>query len=118
MSGGDSDFSADVTSGGATLDVTFSDLSAPSAAGWSWDFGDSGTSSVQNPVHPYTTPGTYTVSLTATNASGTHTRVQPNLIFVPEPSVIAGLGSGVFALVFLRARRRSTRVQKGRQPHE
>jgi monoamine oxidase len=101
------DFSADVTSGTATLNVTFSDLSAPTATGWSWDFGDTGTSSVQNPVHPYTTPGTYTVSLTATNASGSHTRVQPSLIFVPEPSVMAGLGSGVFALALLHARRRS-----------
>jgi len=104
-------FAADVTSGSATLNVTFTDSSTHSATGWSWDFGDTGTSSVQSPVHSYMTPGTYTVSLTATNANGTHTRVQPNLIFVPEPSVMAGLGSGVLALVLLHARRRRTSIQ-------
>ncbi|MCZ6714899.1 MAG: FAD-dependent oxidoreductase, partial [Deltaproteobacteria bacterium] len=100
------DFSADVTSGGATLNVTFSDLSAPSATGWSWNFGDTGTSSDQNPVHPYTTPGTYTVSLTATNASGSHTRVLPNLIFVPEPVVATQLAFGIAGLLALHGRRR------------
>jgi gliding motility-associated-like protein len=34
---------------------------------WSWDFGDGNTSSLQNPVHTYAAPGTYTISLTVTN---------------------------------------------------
>jgi PKD repeat protein len=101
-------FSADLTSGDPTLEVTFTDLSAPSATGWTWDFGDTGSSSDQNPVHPYTTPGTYTVSLTASNASGTHTIVQPSLITVPEPSAFASLVGGVFLLAILNRRRRST----------
>lgn len=34
---------------------------------WEWDFGDSGTSSDQNPMHVYASPGTYTVRLTVTD---------------------------------------------------
>jgi PKD repeat protein len=41
---------------------------------FAWDFGDgSGTSTDENPTYPYAEAGTYTVSLTATNAGGTHT---------------------------------------------
>src|SRR4029079_11103340 len=37
---------------------------------YTWDFGDgSGTSSLQNPSHTYTTPGTYTVTLSASLGS-------------------------------------------------
>lgn len=36
---------------------------------YSWNFGDSNTSTVQNPSHVYTTTGTYTVTLTVTNGS-------------------------------------------------
>ncbi|MFP6641020.1 MAG: FAD-dependent oxidoreductase, partial [Myxococcota bacterium] len=98
-------FSASVTVGGTPLDVTFTDLSSQIPTGWSWDFGDSGTSSVQNPTHQYTTPGTYTVSLTATNPNGSHTRVLPMLISVPEPSFYTGLVSGVLGLLLMRSRR-------------
>lgn len=45
--------------------VQFSDLSTPTPTAWSWDFGDGGTSILQNPLHLYLTPGVYTVSLTA-----------------------------------------------------
>ena len=37
---------------------------------WSWTFGDDGTSAIQNPTHNYTSPGTYTVELTVTDADG------------------------------------------------
>jgi len=53
--------------------VTFTDTSAGSPTAWAWDFGDNGTSSVKNPSHQYTSAGTYTVKLTASNANGTGT---------------------------------------------
>ena len=45
-----------------------------SVVDWSWDFGDSNTSDVQNPSHTYPADGTYTVALVVTDddaATGT-----------------------------------------------
>ncbi|MAB79258.1 MAG: hypothetical protein CMJ89_07885, partial [Planctomycetes bacterium] len=77
------DFSAIPTSGIVPLTVFFSDTSAGVAvSSWSWDFGDSGTSTDQNPSHTYDAPGTYTVSLTATNAGGSGTETKLDFISV------------------------------------
>lgn len=47
--------------------ITFTSTSQH-AASLSWDFGDgSAPTNVQNPVHSYSSPGSYTVTLTATN---------------------------------------------------
>jgi hypothetical protein len=101
------DFSANIVSGNAPLDVDFTDLSSQTPTGWSWNFGDTGTSSDEDPSHQYTTPGTYTVSLTATNANGSHTRVLPNLIFVPEPAGATQLAFGIAGLLALHRHRSS-----------
>ncbi|MBU1877531.1 MAG: PKD domain-containing protein, partial [Chloroflexi bacterium] len=37
-----------------------------------WAFGDSATSPLTSPTHAYTSPGMYTVVLTATNVAGGH----------------------------------------------
>lgn len=58
-----------VTNGCAPLTAQFTDATI-GASGWIWDFGDGTTSTAQNPVHTYTTPGTYTVSLTTSAAGG------------------------------------------------
>lgn len=51
-------------SGFAPLTVQFTDQSAGDEAhSWNWDFGDGSSSTLQNPVHTYTSPGTYSVSL-------------------------------------------------------
>ncbi len=63
-------FSNNVTSGYVPLYVQFTDYSG-NATGWSWNFGDGATSTQQNPLHIFATAGTYTVSLTASNANGT-----------------------------------------------
>ncbi|HRQ50987.1 MAG TPA: PKD domain-containing protein [Agriterribacter sp.] len=52
------------------LQVVFEDLSTNTPTGWAWDFGNSTNSNSQNPTVTYTTPGTYTVKLTATNSDG------------------------------------------------
>ncbi len=53
--------------------VQFLDQSSGSPASWSWSFGDGGTSAGKNPTHAYPGPGTYNVTLTASNGqtSGT-----------------------------------------------
>ncbi len=46
--------------------VFFTDQSSstpPALKRWSWDFGDGGTSTAQNPIHTYTSFGTYTATL-------------------------------------------------------
>ena len=43
---------------------------------YSWDFGDGTTSSTFNATHVYTTPGTYTVCLTANSTCGNDTTCQ------------------------------------------
>jgi PKD repeat protein len=48
--------------------MQFTDLSSPPPTSWVWDFGDGNTSTQQNPTHLYTTPGTYSVTLTASYA--------------------------------------------------
>ncbi len=53
--------------------VTFTDNSTNTPTVWAWDFGDGNTSTLQNPVHTYTTAGTYTVCLIATSACGSDT---------------------------------------------
>ena len=59
------DFTQNVTSGAAPLTVQFADKSSGRPNSWLWDFGDGSTSGQQNPVHTYTSAGTYTVTLTA-----------------------------------------------------
>ncbi len=77
------DFEAFPTSGAAPLiDVQFTDLSADNPTAWAWDFGDGGTSAIQNPKHTFTSPGAYTVSLTVTTSAGGGTAVKTDYINV------------------------------------
>ena len=78
------DFTANITSGYAPLTVRFTDLSTGGPTSWSWDFGDSGASAVQNPEHTYSSPGTYSVSLTALNSGGSDTETKIGYITVAE----------------------------------
>jgi PKD repeat protein len=50
--------------------VSFYDRSTGSPTWWQWNFGDGKTSGTRNPVHAYGKAGTYTVTLTSGNASG------------------------------------------------
>jgi PKD repeat protein len=74
------DFTANITSGVNPLTVSFTDLSVDSVDTWSWDFGDGGTSTLQNPEHMYVEAGLYTVSLTVTGPGGTDTHTRTDYI--------------------------------------
>jgi PKD repeat protein len=81
-------FVSNVTSGSPPLSVQFLDTSSNSPSSWVWSFGDGGTSASPNPVYTYNTPGSYTVTLTATNLAGSNTTSLANFITVSRVSVI------------------------------
>lgn len=64
------DFSASSTSVNFWQSVTFTDSTPGAPTSWLWDFGDGTFSTVQNPVKIYDTPGTYSVTLKASDDSG------------------------------------------------
>jgi hypothetical protein len=68
------DFTAYPTKGVAPLAVQFYALAPGTAGTFAWDFGDGTSSSGSDPVHAYTSPGKYTVTLTFS----TRTRVPPS----------------------------------------
>ncbi len=55
------------TLNGGSLSLT---NTSQNASVYAWDFGDGGTSNQIQPSYVYTTPGTYTITLIATNACG------------------------------------------------
>ncbi|TDK51130.1 PKD domain-containing protein, partial [Algoriphagus formosus] len=65
--------------------VYFTDNSS-SADSWSWDFGDGGTSSAQNPVHTYTSEGNFTVTLTVTDAATGCSSISNKVFSIEEVS--------------------------------
>ena len=57
--------------------ISFADNSTGNPTTWAWDFGNSQTSTAQNPTGIcYNTNGSYTVSLTVTNSVGSNTSTQ------------------------------------------
>lgn len=87
-------FTYDNTCAGSA--VNFTDLSqvnsGTSIVNWLWNFGDPGsgisnTSNLQNPLHVYNTPGTYTVLLLVENASGCPDTLSKTVVVSPKPPV-------------------------------
>ena len=76
------EFSANPTSGDAPLLVNFTNLSTGSIDTFAWTFGNGDLSSAAEPTYTYTTPGSYTVSLTVTGAGGSDTVTMNSLINV------------------------------------
>ena len=56
-----------------------------------WDFGDGDTSNLANPVHAFTSAGSFTVNLTVTNALGVSNSTH-QIVTVYAPPVILGTG--------------------------
>jgi PKD repeat protein len=79
--------------------VNFYDISSPSSGSsitsWFWSFGDSATSTLQNPNHTYAQPGTYYVCLTITdNTSCSNTFCMPVVVSgIPQNTCHAGFNA-------------------------
>lgn len=78
-------FSGTPLSGNTPLLVNFTDTSMGNPTSWAWDFGNGSTSTLQNPSCTYSITGTYVVSLTITNNSGSNTITKQNYISVTPP---------------------------------
>ncbi|MBP2146761.1 PGF-pre-PGF domain-containing protein [Methanofollis sp. W23] len=77
-------FTAYETTGAMPFVVKFIDLSTGNPTAWSWDFGDNGTSDIQNPVHTYEEAGTYNVTLIASNGTANRTLTMKDYVTVEE----------------------------------
>lgn len=67
--------------------VTFTDRSSGEPDSWSWDFGDGAQSSSQSPVHTWTVPGTYDVTLIASRNGTSSTRARSLIVREAAESV-------------------------------
>lgn len=80
-------FAASATSASPGAVINFTDQSTGNVTGWSWNFGDGGGSSSQNPARSYTSTGNYTVSLTASNPAGSNTLTKAGYITVTSAAL-------------------------------
>lgn len=82
----------------APVTVTFTDQTLGYTTAWDWDIDNNGTIdyTTQSPTHTYTSTGTYSVKLTATNANGSNTLVKTNYIIVGTvvPAVSIAITTG------------------------
>jgi len=70
--------------------MNFTDLSTVATGtitNWSWNFGDTQTSTLQNPSNTYAVDGTYNVSLTVTTNNGCTNSTTQSVIVHPLPEV-------------------------------
>ncbi len=84
----------------------FNDLSQPNGGGqiinWAWDFGDPGSgtannSTLSNPSHIYSQPGTYTVTLAISTSNTCNATVTKTVVIAPAPVIEFAFTSGCAA---------------------
>lgn len=67
---------------GSAITFTNTSTNTPTSNAWTFAGGTPPTSTITNPIVTYNTPGTYAVSLLATNGAGSNTSTQTNYITV------------------------------------
>lgn len=85
------EFSSDKNTGCGAQTITFEDLSTEGAVQWLWYFegGSPSTSTDKNPVVQYNTPGSYDVTLIASNSIGSDTIVKPGFVLISSAPPVA-----------------------------
>jgi PKD repeat protein len=73
-------FAADTTVAVPGQNIAFTDLSKGNPLQWLWQFGDGQTSSLQNPVKSYDTPGLFSVSLKVQRNDSTNIETKSDYI--------------------------------------
>jgi len=83
----DAAFTASSTQSCGELSVAFLNLSADGSA-YEWNFGDGDISNQTSPLHTYTQPGIYTVTLVALSPGGcADTIIQTNMVSLSDPGM-------------------------------
>ena len=86
-------FSANATQSTANTILTFTNATTGTAPlTYTWDFGDGGTSTSTSPTHSFSATGSYTISLTASNAFGIDGEIKTNYITIGD-LVVASFSS-------------------------
>jgi PKD repeat protein len=68
------DFTFNPSTPAVNQDVVFANQTSGSVDSYLWNFGDGSTSTAKDPTHKFTSAGSFTVTLTATNAKGSKTK--------------------------------------------
>ena len=82
------------------LEVSFSDTSTNGPTEWAWDFGDGSTALAENPVKTYRLPGTYVVTLVATNDGGSSAEFQQTVTVANAPIADFDFSTGGLTAMF------------------
>ncbi|MFQ5499166.1 MAG: PKD domain-containing protein [Candidatus Zixiibacteriota bacterium] len=83
------DFTAQPDSGGTPLTVSFTNASTPCCGvTWNWDLGDGTTSTDAEPVHTYTAPGCYDVTLIVENECAADTLTIVDAVCLTDTSIV------------------------------
>jgi gliding motility-associated-like protein len=69
----------------AKIDVNFMDQSTGNINRWLWDFGDGGTSTVQNPAHHYDDTGYFSIRLIVWNNNCADTLILTDYVHISPP---------------------------------
>ncbi len=75
------EFTAQGLMGTAKTVIAFHDQSSGNITSWHWNFGDGTESSEQNPIHEYTTIGSFTVTLTVSGADGSDSESEVDFVY-------------------------------------
>ncbi|NOR73777.1 MAG: T9SS type A sorting domain-containing protein [Draconibacterium sp.] len=76
------DFTSEKPYGQAPSDIQFTDISSGAITSWRWDFGDQTTSTDQNPLHRYSSPGYYSVTLEVSNGPFSDSKTAQNFVTI------------------------------------